>query len=79
MITTVTYTVPYAGHDRSVTGSPEAIAVVSLLVVSGLPEIQDYPADTDKVAGLGIDEGRIEGSPVLISALSYVMSPKEQH
>ncbi len=75
---TLTLTVPYAGHDRTITGPATAIATAALLISKGLPETDDKPADTDDNTSIGINRESVRGSFVLICALQPLILQKNK-
>lgn len=83
---TVTLTVPYAGRNRSISGSPIAIAKAALLIEMGLPTLEqqntsqaladacdDSPSPTSMGIGNGAGSEYISGSHTLICAIREVM------
>lgn len=85
MTTTVTLTVPYAGIDRRISGSPLNIARIAMLIESGLPTLEDMNLggiahlcdDVDGNTSLGMGDGSgqefVVGSHTLIMAIRHVM------
>lgn len=82
----ITLTVPYAGTDRSISGTPSAIAAAAALVARGLPTLAEMNltqdlADVDEGTagasmGIGTGGGRefVEGSHTLLMALQRVIT-----
>lgn len=84
--TTVTLTVPYAGRDRSITGSPLSIARALIFIEMGLPTLDeqnttveisdkcdDAPSPVTMGMGFGGGQEFITGSYTLITAIRHVM------
>ena len=81
----VTLTVPYAGVDRKISGSPLNIAKVALLIEQGLPTLADMNLDgiahlcndVDGTAEMGMGNGPgrefVTGSHTLLMALQRVL------
>ena len=76
-------TVPYAGKDRVVSGSPTNIAKAATMIASGLPTIADMnisqelaDMDTGGATEMAMGNGRgrefIRGDHLLLMALSRV-------
>lgn len=83
---TVTLTVPYEGRDRTISGSPIAIARAALLIEMGLPTLAEQntsidlanlcdesPLPTSMGMGNGAGGDFISGSHTLICAIREVM------
>lgn len=84
--TIITLTVPYEGRDRSISGTPVAIAKAALFVEMGLPTLEqqncslelanmcdDSSGETSMGMGNGAGDEFITGSHTLIGAIRAAM------
>lgn len=78
-------TVPYAGQERTISGTPAAIAKVAQIVETGLPRLEilqmsqeeaDLCEEGSTTMGLGRGDGKIfiSGSHVLVLAIRHAMN-----